>query len=113
MSMTKSRRRRRAGHKKRMGIGKTHEILVGHCEGKRQLGRSKNKWEDPMKANLKVTEWGGVLGTYLQTTLSHSTFINQFLYNENSLSLSLSLWLYSHFVGFWLLFQFLNPIGSR
>jgi hypothetical protein len=58
-------------------LGKAHKIVVGHSEGKRQIGRPKNKW-DNIKANLNVTEWGGVLDTCFHTTPSHSAYLHQF-----------------------------------
>jgi hypothetical protein len=50
----KSRRMRWAGQVARMGEGRgVYRILVGRPEGKRPLGRSKCKWEDNIKMNLR------------------------------------------------------------
>jgi hypothetical protein len=35
-------------------------ILVGKPEGKTPLGRSRRKWEDNIKMNLRDIGWGGV-----------------------------------------------------
>ena len=40
------RRKRWAGHVERMGEGRgLHRVLVGRFEGKRQLGRTRHRWE--------------------------------------------------------------------
>jgi hypothetical protein len=36
------------------------KILVGKPEGKRPLGRSRRRWVDNIKMNLRVIEWDGV-----------------------------------------------------
>jgi hypothetical protein len=33
--------------------------VVGECEGKRQFGRSKCRWEDVIKMCLREISWGG------------------------------------------------------
>ena len=38
-----------------------HRVLVGKPEGRRPLGRSRSRWEDNIKMDLK--EVGGVVGT--------------------------------------------------
>jgi hypothetical protein len=59
--MIKSKRIRWAGHvastrQKRMA----YKVLVGKKEGKRLRGRSRRKWEDNIKIDLKEIEWGTV-----------------------------------------------------
>jgi hypothetical protein len=50
----KSRRMRWAGHVARMGKGRgVHRVLVGRPEGKRPLGRTRRKWEDNIKMDLR------------------------------------------------------------
>jgi hypothetical protein len=50
----KSRRMRWAGHVARMGEGSgVYRVLVGRPEGKRPLGRSKRRWEDNIKMDLR------------------------------------------------------------
>jgi len=57
--VVKSRRMRWAGNVARMGEGRcVHRVLVGKLEGKRPLGRSKRRWEDNIKMDLR--EVGGV-----------------------------------------------------
>ena len=43
----------------RMGekIGR-YRIMVGKHEGKRLLGRPKNRWEDNIKMDIQVVGWG-------------------------------------------------------
>jgi hypothetical protein len=54
----KSRRMRWAGHVARMGEGRNvYRVLVGKPEGKRQLVRSRRRWEEGIKMDL--TEIGG------------------------------------------------------
>ena len=53
-----SRRMRWAGHVARMGEGRrVHRVLVGKPEGKRPLGRTRLRWEDNIKMDLR--EVGG------------------------------------------------------
>jgi hypothetical protein len=48
-----SRRMRWAGHVARMAEGRgADRILVGRPEGRRQLGRSRRRWEDNIKMDL-------------------------------------------------------------
>jgi hypothetical protein len=50
----KSRRMKWAGHVARMGEGRgVYRVLVGRSEGNRPLGRSRRRWEDNIKLNLK------------------------------------------------------------
>jgi glucose dehydrogenase len=37
-----------------------YRILVGKPEGKKPLGRSRHKWVDNIKMNLKETGWGSM-----------------------------------------------------
>jgi hypothetical protein len=59
--MIKSRRMRRPGHVGRMGAKRNaYRILVGKAEGKRQLGRPRNGWEDDIKMDLGEIGWGSM-----------------------------------------------------
>jgi hypothetical protein len=50
----KSRRMRWAGHVARMGEKRNaYRILVGKPEGKRPLGRPRNRWKDNNKMDLR------------------------------------------------------------
>jgi hypothetical protein len=50
----KSRRIRWAGHVTRIGEGRgVYRVLVGRPEGKRPLGRSRRRWEDNIKMDLR------------------------------------------------------------
>jgi hypothetical protein len=54
----KSRRMRWAGHVARMGGGRNVcRVLVGKPEGKRQLGRSRRRWDDGIKMDLEEIRW--------------------------------------------------------
>ena len=56
----KSRRRRWAGHVAHMGAcGGTCRVLVGRAEGRRPLGRPRQRWEDYITMYLKEVGWGG------------------------------------------------------
>jgi hypothetical protein len=58
--MTKSRRKRWAGHVVRMMAKRnTYRILVGKPEGKRPLGRPKCRWVDNIKMDLREIGWDG------------------------------------------------------
>jgi hypothetical protein len=35
-------------------------IMVGKPEGKRPLGRTRRRWEDSIKINMRKIGWGGV-----------------------------------------------------
>jgi hypothetical protein len=57
----KSRRMRWAGHVARMGEKRNaYRILVGMPEGKRRLGRSRRRWVDNIKMDLRDIEWDGM-----------------------------------------------------
>jgi hypothetical protein len=59
----KSRRMRWAGHVARMGGGRNvYRVLMGKPEGKRQLERSRRRWEDGIKMDLREIGWGGGYG---------------------------------------------------
>jgi hypothetical protein len=52
---------RRAGHAARIGEKRNaHRIFVGKPEGKRPLGRSRLRWEDNIRMDLRETGWGGM-----------------------------------------------------
>ena len=58
MRVVKLRIMRWAGHVARMGEGRgMHRVLVGKPEGKRPLGRPRNRLEDNIKMDLR--EVGG------------------------------------------------------
>jgi hypothetical protein len=57
----KSRRMRGAGHVARMGEErKVYKVLVGKPEGKRPLGRSRRRWEDGIRMDLREIGLGCV-----------------------------------------------------
>jgi hypothetical protein len=57
----KSRRMRWAGHVARMGVEKkVCKVLVGKPKGKRPLGRSRRKWEDGVRMDLREIGWVSV-----------------------------------------------------
>jgi hypothetical protein len=43
-----------------------YKIFVGKYEGKRPLGRSRCRWEDSIKMDLKETWWEGVDSIWLR-----------------------------------------------
>jgi hypothetical protein len=50
----KSRKMRWAGHAARMGEGRgVYRVFVGRPEGRRPLGRSRRRWEDNIKMDLR------------------------------------------------------------
>jgi hypothetical protein len=56
----KSRRMRWAEHVARMGEErKVYRVLVGKPEGKRPLGRSRSRWEDGIRMDLREIGVGG------------------------------------------------------
>jgi hypothetical protein len=57
--MTKSRRKRWAGHVARMGKGNAYRILQGSPEGKR-LGKPRRRNKDNIKMDLREIGWGGM-----------------------------------------------------
>jgi hypothetical protein len=55
----KSRRMRRAGRVARKGEGrKVYKVLVGKPEGNSPPGRSRRRWEDGIKMDLREIGWG-------------------------------------------------------
>ena len=59
VQVVKSRRMRWAGHVARMGEGRgVHRVLVGKPEGKRPLGRPRQRWEDNIKMDLQEVRGG-------------------------------------------------------
>jgi hypothetical protein len=61
VTVIKARRMRWAGHVVRMGeVRGTYNILVGRPEGRRPLGRSRHRWEDNIKMDLREIEFGDV-----------------------------------------------------
>jgi hypothetical protein len=57
--MIKSRRMRWAGHVARLGEKmNAYRILVGKPEGKRPLKRSRRRWEDNIKMDLRLGCYG-------------------------------------------------------
>jgi hypothetical protein len=60
ITMIKSRRTRWEGHVARMGEKRnTYRILVEKPEGKRPRGRTKCRWVDNIKMDLREIEWDG------------------------------------------------------
>jgi hypothetical protein len=59
--MIKSMRMRWAGNVARMGEKRNaaYRILVGNSEGKRPLGRSRRRWVDNIKMDLREIGWDG------------------------------------------------------
>jgi hypothetical protein len=50
-----------AGHVERMGEErKVYKVLVGKPEGRRLLGRSRRRWEDGVRMDLREIGLGGV-----------------------------------------------------
>jgi len=63
--VVKSRRMRCARHVARVGQGRgVHRLLVGKPEGKRPLGRPRQRWEDNIKIDLQ--EVGGGCGDWME-----------------------------------------------
>jgi hypothetical protein len=59
--MIKSRKMRWAGHIACMAeMRSAYRMLVGKPEGKRPLGRPRNKWVDNIKMDLRETGWGSM-----------------------------------------------------
>jgi hypothetical protein len=59
--MMKSRRMKWTGHVEGMGVKRNAcRILVVKPERKRPLGRSKRRWVDNTKMDLREIEWDGV-----------------------------------------------------
>jgi hypothetical protein len=65
VSVIKSRRLKLAGHVACMGKGRDiYRVLVGRPESKRPLGRSRRRWEDNIK--LDVREIGIIEANWIQ-----------------------------------------------
>jgi hypothetical protein len=61
ITMTRSRRMRWARHAARVGETRNeHKILVGETERKRQRGRTRCKWEDNIRMDLREKGWEGM-----------------------------------------------------
>jgi hypothetical protein len=59
--MIKSRRMRWAGHVAHMQAKRNaYRILVLKPKGKRRLGRTRRRWADNIKMDLKERGWGGM-----------------------------------------------------
>jgi hypothetical protein len=59
IKMTKSWRMKWAGHVAQMGEkSNTYRILVGKPEGKKTLGRSRSRWMENKKIDLRNIGWG-------------------------------------------------------
>jgi hypothetical protein len=57
----KSRRMRWAGHVARMREERyVYKVLVRNPEGKRTLGRSRRRWEDGIRMDVRDIGWGSV-----------------------------------------------------
>jgi hypothetical protein len=64
--MIKLRRMRWSGHVAQMGEKRNaYRILVGKPEGKRPLGRSRCRWVNNIKLDLRKIGWGGKYWIYL------------------------------------------------
>jgi hypothetical protein len=73
-----SRKMRWTGHVARIGEGRDiHRTLVGRPEGKRPLGRSRQRWEDDIKLDLKEIGIDGTNWTLLaQDKVQWRAFVN-------------------------------------
>jgi hypothetical protein len=59
--MAKSRMMKLAGHAIRMGEKRNaYSILVGKPEGKRALGRTRRRWVNNTKMDLREIGWDGM-----------------------------------------------------
>jgi hypothetical protein len=59
--MIKSRRMRRTGHIARMGETRNaYRILVGKAEGKRPQGRTRRRWVENIRMDLREIGWDGM-----------------------------------------------------
>jgi hypothetical protein len=49
------------GHMARMGQDRNvYKVLMGNPEGKRPLGRSRRRWEDGIRMDIREIGWGSV-----------------------------------------------------
>jgi hypothetical protein len=59
-----------------MGEGRgAYRVLLGKCEGKRPLGRSRYRWENNIKMDLQKVGWGkwpGLIWLWIGTGGRHS-----------------------------------------
>jgi hypothetical protein len=70
--MIKSRRMRWAGHVAWMGEGRNGcRVLVGKPKRKRPLERSRHRWEDGIKMDLRETGWRGAEWIHLSQHRDH------------------------------------------
>jgi hypothetical protein len=61
IKIIKSRRMKWAGHVSRLGEKRNaYRLLVGKPEGKRPLGRPRQRWLDNIKMDLLEIDWSGV-----------------------------------------------------
>jgi hypothetical protein len=61
MRVIKSRRMKWVGHAARMGKRKVaYSVLVGKPKGERPLGRTRRRWQENSKLDLKEVRWGGL-----------------------------------------------------
>jgi hypothetical protein len=51
-----------AGHGEKRNA---YKFLVGNPEGRKQLGRSRHRWKDNTKMDLREIRWGGMVWIYL------------------------------------------------
>jgi hypothetical protein len=57
----RSRRMRWAGHVACKGERRNaYRVLVGKLEEKRQVGKSRHRWEDKIKMDFRQTGWGSL-----------------------------------------------------
>ena len=62
--VTKSRIMRWAGHVARVGDRKdVYRVVLGRPEGKRPLGRTRRRWENNIKVDLREVGWGSWIGS--------------------------------------------------
>jgi hypothetical protein len=78
VTVIKSRRMRWAGHVALMGEGTgVYRVLVGMPEGKRPLGRSRRRWKDNNKMDLREIEIDGANWIQLaQDRVQWQAFVN-------------------------------------
>jgi hypothetical protein len=76
--MIKSRMMRLAGHVARMGLKRNaRRILVGKPGGERPLGRTRRRWVDNIKTDLREIGWDDVNWIYLDQNWDQwRTFVN-------------------------------------
>jgi hypothetical protein len=66
-----------AGHVARMGEGRgVYSVAVGRPEGKRPLGRSRRRWEDNIKLDLREIEIDGANWIQLAQDRRWRAFVN-------------------------------------